>query len=89
MECHVCKKLIQLDTETTYIAYQMGEREHFFKPYRTAYFDATDCSYCGCQNILGARLPKSEPKQENVTDISTSEPSDSEEQFLIEDEPLC
>ena len=79
MEFHVCKKLLQLDTENTYTAVKYGERTHILQPETVTTFDVADCTHCGCQNILGLRLPQ--PRKENVLDISTKDEQCKPEEF--------
>lgn len=65
MECKVCSKDFELKSENKYL---VGEK-NLFKPLDI--FEAFDCPYCGCQNIVNVyivRLEDDEKSENNVND---------------------
>lgn len=65
MECKVCTKDFELKSENKYL---VGKKD-LFKPLDI--FEAFDCPYCGCQNIVNVysvRLEDDEKSENNVND---------------------
>lgn len=72
--CKICKGVFMLKAENHYTA-EKSERSGFAllaNGAGTTYFDAFDCPFCGCQNIVGIR----ELQSYNSTDTITKEDDD-------------
>ena len=69
IECKVCQKLIELDKKDRYTA-RDNESIGFsnFTGTESSLYDAFDCPYCGCQNIVNDRKRYFEPFT-NISDI--------------------
>ena len=55
-QCSVCFKKFELKKENVYRATETTGIVNMFVGEKT--YDATDCPFCSCQNILGERLRK-------------------------------
>jgi transcription elongation factor Elf1 len=51
MHCKICKRRFELKLDNGYTAVKV---ETIF-PLRTTSHDAFNCTFCGCQNIVGIR----------------------------------
>lgn len=54
MKCKICKKEFELFKENKYMVTNKNLRE-ISKDGLSIVFDAFDCPYCGCQNIMSDR----------------------------------
>lgn len=55
INCKVCNHPLNIKRENVYVAKNIKNPFYGFENW-----DATDCPYCGCQNLLGKRFEKNE-----------------------------
>ena len=57
MKCKICKRKFQLNKGQVYQVYEPKTMVQSFTE-TAKMFDVIDCPHCGCQHLLGERLPK-------------------------------
>lgn len=66
MKCKICNKRFELKKENKYLVREKYGLCDLGKPMTT--YEAFDCPYCGCQNVMHVRMPEVDPHET----ISTS-----------------
>lgn len=59
--CKVCGTRFEITKENMYLAREPSGLSNYADPAKI--YEAIDCPTCGCQRLLGIRLPKVEGKE--------------------------